>query len=129
MIIPGPSGGRSPEPIHTGLRRMVSGLAAAESAGRGMFNLPPDAAVPIPRADALWVVLQCKALRDRFDEVGLDAARDRWVPGLRHFARQFRDALDGLHRLCLRDDPFLDEQMEEALTQHQGDTALRIGHW
>ena len=41
--------------------------------------------------------------------------RDRRVPGLRHLARQFRDALDGLHRLCLRYDPFLHEQMEEAL--------------
>ena len=89
----------------------------------------PDAAVPSRRAGALRVVLQCKALRDRFDEVGLDAARDRWVPGLRHLARQFRDALNGLHRLCLRYDPFLHEQMEEALAQHQGDTALRIGHW
>ena len=37
---------------------------------------------PLPRAGALRVVLQCKTLRDRCDEVGLDAARDRWVPGL-----------------------------------------------
>jgi hypothetical protein len=54
MVIPGTSEGRSPEPMYTGLWKMVSGLAAARRPGMtglGTFSRNWTARLDVPTSD------------------------------------------------------------------------------
>ena len=66
-----------------------------------------------------------RARRDAFDEVDCHLVGNRGI-ALGNLVRQLSDCFDGLDRLSLSEDTFLDEHMEDALTQHQSYPALWI---
>lgn len=74
----------------------------------------------------LSVVLRGKTLPDCFDECHGSSVRSGDGIALRRLVDQLGDAIDSLDCLGLRDDALLYKQVQKALAEHRGDSAMRV---